>query len=71
MGSSARQQLTRAESLPRLPAALVAAAIGPGRPGLRHCCQGGLDCLASDRARGQEARAGLTIRNVVDVNVVG
>ena len=34
---------------------LVGAAFGPGRPGLQRCCQGGLDCVASDRVRGQEA----------------
>jgi len=39
----------------RVPAALLAAACGPGRPGLLLCRQGGLACLASSRARGQEA----------------
>jgi hypothetical protein len=31
------------------------AARGPGRPGLLRGCQGGLDCLASPRVRGQGA----------------
>ena len=40
---------------------LVAATRGPGRPGLRRYRQGGLACLASDRARGQGAgRAEIT-----------
>jgi len=36
-------------------AALVAAAYGPDRAGLLRCRPGGLDCLASARARGQWA----------------
>ncbi|MCX6674125.1 MAG: hypothetical protein NTY37_10155 [Methanothrix sp.] len=30
----------------------MAAACGLGRPGLRRCRQGGLDCLVGDRGRG-------------------
>ena len=46
----------------RLPAAFVAAAIGPGRSGLRRCCQGELACLTSASIRGREARSGLRVR---------
>jgi len=46
----------------RLPAALVPAAFGPGRPGLLRCCQGGLACLTSARIRGQGAGSGLKAR---------
>jgi hypothetical protein len=35
---------------------------GPGRPGLRRCRQGGLDCLTSARVRGQGGRSGLRTR---------
>jgi len=39
----------------------VAAARGPGRPGLRRCRLGELACLTSDRAGGQGAsRAEIT-----------
>jgi len=38
-----------------VPAALLAAARGPGRSGLLHGRSGGLACLKSARARGQEA----------------
>ena len=41
---------------------LVAAARGPGRPSLRRCLQGGLDCLTSARTRGQGGRSGLRAR---------
>jgi hypothetical protein len=55
VGSSAR--LPFACGCPASRAALVAAAIGPGRPGLLRCCQGGLACLTSDRAGRREARS--------------
>ena len=38
-----------------LPRACLAAARGPGRPGMRRCRRGGLACLRGDRVRGQEA----------------
>ena len=38
--------------MPLVPAALLAAARGPGRPGLRRYRQGRLACLASDRGKG-------------------
>ncbi|MHB8118234.1 MAG: hypothetical protein ACYDHX_05855 [Methanothrix sp.] len=58
VGSSARFPLDRG-CVVWLPAALLAAASGPGRPGLLRCRQGGLDCQASARIRGREARSGL------------
>ena len=50
VGSNARQPGDHVR-LARLPAALVAAAIGPGRVGLRRCCQSGLACLAGTGGR--------------------
>jgi len=57
MGNSMQSQACDPYELPAplVPAALLAAAYGPGRPGLRRYRQGGLACLTSDRARGQEA----------------
>ena len=42
----------------RIPAALVAAACGPGRPGLRRRRQGGLACLTSALVLGRRRPVG-------------
>ena len=42
-----------------LPLACLAVALGPGRPGLRRCRQGGLAFPAGDRFWGAGGRAGL------------
>jgi hypothetical protein len=53
VGSIARLPFDR--GCPASRTALVA--FGPGHPGLRRCCQGGLACLTSDRAGRREARS--------------
>ena len=48
----------------RVPAAARGRPCGPGRPRLRRCRQGGLACLTSARARGQEARLDLRAKKI-------
>ena len=53
---SARARRSRLAFL--LPLACLAASLGPGRPGLRRCRQGGLACPAGDRFLGAGGQAG-------------